>query len=84
MDYGTLQRGKIAAFTVAVGGGYDAPKAIYSMSNLSRPRAFYTGDDLDWVKRTIEASISTEEMKALVEKSDHYQGLIRAELDSVK
>ncbi len=81
---GTIKGGKIASFTIMVGGGYDAPKASYPMSDLSKPSAYYWGDDLDWVQRTIEASISTQEMKALVEQAEHYQKLVRAELDNLK
>ncbi|MEN2741327.1 hypothetical protein ABCS02_26380 [Microbacterium sp. X-17] len=81
---GTIKGGKIASFTIMVGGGYDAPKASYPMSDLSKPSAYYWGDDLDWVQRTIEASISTQEMKALVEQAEHYQRLVRTRLDNLK
>lgn len=75
---------KVTVISVMVGDGYDAPKAKYDMRNLSSPRAFYHLDDLEWVQRTIEASISTEEMKALVEQAERYQGLIKTELDNVE
>lgn len=75
---------KVTVITVMVGGGYDAPKAKYDMRSMSSPSAFYWGDDLDWVQRTIEASISTQEMKALVEQAEHYQQLVRTELDNLR
>ena len=75
---------KVTVISVMVGDGYDAPKAKYDMRNLSNPRAFYHLDNLEWVQRTIEASISTEEMKALVERAEHYQELIKTELDNLK
>ncbi|WP_433861910.1 hypothetical protein [Streptomyces sp. L7] len=75
---------KVTVISVMVGRGYDAPKAKYDMRNLSNPRAFYHLDNLEWVQRTIEASISTDGMKALVEQAEHYQDLIKTELDNVK
>lgn len=81
--YGILIHGKMTSITVMVGGGYDAPKAIYYLKNLSDPSAFYTGDNLDWVQSTIEAAISTDEMKSLVAQAERYQQLMRAELDKL-
>lgn len=83
-DIGTPKHGKIASFSVSVGGGYDAAKAGYALNDRSHPEPAHWHDDPDWVLSTIRAAISTDEMKTLIAQAEHYQRLMKTALDELE
>lgn len=69
--------GKVKAIDISYGDGFDAMRVKYSMNNLDRPFAYYSGSDVKNDDAIIKKVLPDSKIQKYVNQGERYQAEIR-------